>query len=414
MKVLFKKSYKLYFFIFFFSILLYLFSYMYGPERSDPLNRYAYILLFLSFILLFIRDLVNRNKLKIDPLFALLLVTFNVLLMIMSLLREDLIHALVFPVSQLMVLFVIYSLFNILQKNNLDINYTISVTFIVFGTVSFIFAIIAYAQGGLSLGPLSIYNPDEIRLTGWFGSPNYTSSVFGISLISILYLKTRIKNKHLVLNILLVLMVVGLLLTGSKGAWLAMLIALLFYYILRFNLQILKFKNIAYGGLVVTFLLLLAIYGLKILGFEEEQILFEIARIDSLEGQLDPNNPGGRGRVFYWTTAIDTFRNSDVHIMLFGQGTGGLTNVFGRSAHSGFLTTLINRGGILLGILLLILFYFYKVALQNRYLRYYSIYPITMMTYLVFKNITNNDFPSNGFTGLVFITVLLLVFFKRR
>ena len=73
------------------------------------------------------------------------------------------------------------------------------------------------------------------RIFSFFGNPNMTGAWFGNIILMIFYLKYINKDKRdsIIYNISIAIVVVALLLTESSGAFIALVVSILIYYILK-------------------------------------------------------------------------------------------------------------------------------------------------------------------------------------
>lgn len=228
-------------------------------------------------------------------------------------------------------------------------------------------------SGWLTVLLMMLYGDTSLnRLTvivnGNYQDPNYLSGFLIFSIIY--YLDELIKGKKTSALIKVVIFLYFVLLTGSRGGMIAILVSMVFYIFTWMHEQEFKIKS---------FLKIITIVIFVIIMFSEVmQLLPEsVSQRFSLEYSI---NDSGAGRFDIWKVLINNLTQFNIFRIFFGTGAGTVVySANGFVAHNLWIESLVEVGVI--GTSLLIGFYF--VYLKSAYkMKEYVIYA-SFIGYLV-------------------------------
>lgn len=210
----------------------------------------------------------------------------------------------------------------------------------------------------------------EGRIRSVFSSPNYLSLYITPIIFLVFYLFAEPKIKNYILYLSLLVLIAVTILTYSRGAWLAFLVALLFYIGLVIAKRVRRSRNIITAGFIAGVLLILFFitqgsYALNIIPNER------VTKSDDV-------------RIEVWKTSWEIGKKN----WLLGTGLSNFQNYFGEftkdkinypeyitphalTAHNVFLNIWLQAGllGLVSLIYLLILFFYYGYkGLRNNFL----------------------------------------------
>lgn len=195
------------------------------------------------------------------------------------------------------------------------------------------------------------------RITSTFVNPNPFGTY--LLILFLFYWGYSLREKKLFLNILSVVFLVALFLTGSRGAYLSLIVALPFIFIGFSKNEVKKnlFKTVLFfsGSLALTWLIM------YIAPIVQESLGLDVSLLDSLlrSGSLENSSTG---RFEFWKAAIRVF--AERPLTGFGLGTffqsyfigyGG-NQWYSRFAHNHYLQILAELG--IVGLILFMAFIF--------------------------------------------------------
>jgi len=356
---------------------------------------------------------IEVSTVKIRPFGIALYLIINLLTIIFALFSSDQStkSAFIMAGSQIVMILTFYNILKIYNFSKREYVVHVCNLFIIISVISAIFAYYVYTVGSISLGPLSIQQTYRTlyRLTGWYGSPNRTASVFCIASICIIYILSNrmlfnLNNKSkYILFAILILNILSLLLTGSRGSMIAFIFGLVTYILMKrtAGLSLARYSMI----IISVVLLIIAVFSsLSLLGIDRYLLDEEIIRYQTIDEQLY-----GRGRVDKWITAMEMYKNASSESLLFGHGIGTFIEEAGTSTHNGYLSFLIDRGLIILILLIGFIGYIFKIAFQYKDDLSINAFATAIFVQLLIKNFFNDTIPTVGFAGIAFLMSILLI-----
>jgi len=264
--------------------------------------------------------------------------------------------------------------------------------------------------GTIYFGPLQFDGGfDELsRVYGWFGSPNRLGALLGVSIISLFFKAFRQKNITKTNVVYFVILTVPLLLTGSRGSILSLIIALLLFLILNNKINLTKIFITIVPMVIIGSILLNTIS--ESYNFSYDDYLDQFIRIDQIDfARSEINNK-----------SMDLFSKQSTTSFLFGSGQGFAQASIKRSTHNGFVSVLLNSGILYLCFLIsLILITFgklyHKRNLGNRNTKISIFFLISLLFFLITREQTNNHgMLSSGIYNFIFIFILTQNFIKKN
>lgn len=137
--------------------------------------------------------------------------------------------------------------------------------------------------------------------------------------------------------------------TGKRGAFLAMGLVMIVYFLLPFS----ENGKAAKGNVFVRLIVFSAVFALIWIVINKAVGLYNLNIFDRLD-KMDED--GGSGRVDRWRLLLSLFgAESSVFQLLFGHGSGAVVNMIGGHAHNDFLEFYYNYG--IFAVLLYALFF---------------------------------------------------------
>lgn len=263
----------------------------------------------------------------------------------------------------IMLIFIIYSFFNIFISPNVSFFACLLFSVIFLGCIrrlkdDYLRVLLKYIIVAMVLSSvLSLFNMDKIvadyatsfgdvQRLAWKDS-NYTSFFIGVIVLMSLFYASRTSSKSIRngLYAVALLLLICLCLLISRGSIISLTIACLFY----FRNKIFSSKIISYGLL------------LGILGF----VLYDNGLFDGIIARFNSEDmEDGSGRTIIWSLGLNTFQNKGILTVLFGGGVGSANQMaflggIYFSPHNNFLEILYNFGiiGLVIFVLWWIVFY---------------------------------------------------------
>jgi len=165
--------------------------------------------------------------------------------------------------------------------------------------------------------------------------------------------------------------------------------------------------------IMIIFVSVLSIlYITPTLGYDNMVLEDFIFRTSEIEKKLDTFSQSGRyvGRLGIWNHAIQIFMHTTLMVKLVGNGGGEAMALMGYSTHNGFLKLLLEYGIISILLLLSLMFELFKGCARTSMVNASSSYIISLLTFILLKNMTNSHFPGATFLGTVFILIMIMIF----
>ncbi|VBB43637.1 membrane hypothetical protein [uncultured Desulfatiglans sp.] len=404
----------------YFLLFIFLWTYQEGIYRDKVFSIPGHAFLLFTVVSLLIINLKNKYVPKLDKKCIACFIIFNVWSSLLAVFEGEFLSAYVTGGGQILLFLCFYNfvIFYNLKKTEYVVHFINML--IILSVVSVMVALYVFAFGGFSLGMIKIQQPSfggGGRLTGWYGSPNNLAPVFAVAIIATLFKLSRqqyfllSKKWSIVYSIIIFINFIGLILTGSRGTWVAFAIGLMLFLILNFSKIISKPKNTIKILLSILSLSISTIILLSYIGYDLGSFMQQFVRPDKITAQLDFYNRGW-GRAYYWRESFELMRTADISTALFGYGLSGFMEIVNRSSHSGFLTVAVDRGLIALLLFLMLIYYLFKDSILNLKQSSIKFFSICLLTFLMIKNTTTVDIPWNTFPGIVFVMTLLLISMK--
>ena len=189
----------------------------------------------------------------------------------------------------------------------------------------------------------------SLMILGTPTDPNEYAGLFCIttSCSCIMLLKARKAKWKLILLLSIGIELYAVLMTGSRGALLSTLIALLATLFIAGKISI-KTMLLAFGTIIILMLFFV--------NWVLPNLPVDILKRLSIEALL---NDQGSGRSGIWIDALNQFCNGSVLNMLFGYGAGGIsagTSIVSTTMHNQFIQQLVNYGIIGFVLYVIVLF----------------------------------------------------------
>lgn len=401
----------LYLIVYTFSI--YALNYEFGEFRTSPYTLIGYGLFVICFGISILVLRSSGYKLNVEPVLFSVFLAFNFLSLLIFLINGQLINMIVMIGTQLMVFFSTIIMVNKYweQFATKFFNAILLLSFIILLT-----SFLAYLFGPLNFGFLSVSNEHTARLSGSFGSPNRTSSVFAIAILILLYIKSSQKYSfsNWYYYLIVIMFFIGLILTGSRGAWISFVISFLYLTYRYSNSKTIYISKVTVLFIFFTISVFLVVNILNLYGIDTKFYISEITRLETIENQIDFDREGS-GRAFYWRRTFELFIINEPISLLFGSGVGTLSQEIGKSAHSGYLNVLIDRGLISLLLFLMLILLSFWVSASNKSKNKKAYFLISsIILFCAIKNISNNDVPSNNYIGFIFVSCISIIVAKTK
>lgn len=253
----------------------------------------------------------------------------------------------------ILLIVIIFATENLSYKNKVIIDYCWIIVGIICAFI-FIFG---------ERGEVGEYGSREtLMILGTATDPNEFAAIFIITTSLSIYYIVNEKKKILrvVLLITVVMEIYAVLLSGSRGALMSVIFAIL--------IAVLKNLRISLRGFV-SLIMVFLIGGYLIIKYVIPMIPEDVLMRLTFEALLED---GGSGRSDLWIKAIDEVWNGSIFSMLFGYGQGGMV-VSARfinntsTMHNQLLQQLVNYGIIGLGLYLNLIFRVYQnIRIKNR------------------------------------------------
>lgn len=388
----------------------------YSPGRHDVYSVHAFFMLALYCSVLFIRIAMTDRHI-VNVRFGLCtLYIFALALLLASGVSYN--AAFLGAVNNFIYqLFFIALLILFASKTRWDA-YRLAIMFaqimLVFAVISAIGAYQLYFTGGVLLGPLYFRDNTWPQLYGWFQSPNFFINAISIGAISLVFLRGARKTSVNGFYILLLLLLITALLSGSKGGILALILSYLISYLIYLTFIpssvaiVNSFKLLSKILLVCLVLGALTVAYLNYIGVGTYWLTNSIIRIQSIST--------GTGRIGLWQNTLALIESSGVFELLFGRGNNYIINSTGVSTHNAHLKILVEYGLVCyLIITTVFLGVIYRaLKLANCYSVHLTLYLIALMLYAWIRSFFNSGLFSMGLTGLSFIVCVFLVSFRTH
>ncbi|WP_181884505.1 O-antigen ligase family protein [Neobacillus piezotolerans] len=184
-----------------------------------------------------------------------------------------------------------------------------------------------------------------IAINGVYQDPNYLTGFFIFPIIYYLDDFTKKKNKLSIIKMIVFLVFV--LLTGSRGGLMAIIVSILFYSLMRMKDVKKRFSSIAILSVLISIL------GL-IFNFVLNMMPESVANRYDIAFTL---RDGGADRWEIWESVINNYRQSPIFNQIFGWGAGTIRyfTYNGNVAHNIWVESLMEIG--IFGVFILFVFY---------------------------------------------------------
>lgn len=396
-------------------ILIYLFSFSLGEQRVGLYTNYAYMLGTL-FAVIFMFYLFKKRYIHVYYELFYIFILIQIATLVFGFINGGLSTAIVNSGHQMMFFIVFIGLVKLYKLDEISAVNILSEFIIIVSTLSLVFGFYGYIFGNFSFGPFKydVTGRSLFRMRGWYSSANYLGPVLALGSVTIMYklfsISLKNNNQWLKINyiLLLIITVIGLILTGSKGSYLAFIggvfILLLSYS--EFKLSMVK-KTITWvTATFISFWVIL--YSLSLLGIDLIIVADEIVRMDSLDRNLE-----GGERIGLYIAALNILSESSLRDLLFGHGFTHFFNEVGLAAHSGYIEVLIERGLIIFVLLMLMLFILVHKSFKLYKIQKIGAFYLALLVVIILKNFTNMEFPSNNFPGIILIFITAIFTMKN-
>lgn len=376
-----------------------------GYSSNTIYSIYTYVILCvllvsLSTIILFkYKFSIERLKIQIDKIIVLKFYLLMFFMLFSSLLNPNSFRQLsVIVLWNSMVFIVLFLIFKflIIERTNKILIFSKAV--ILFGLISVVLAILSFFYGRLSLGPIEIIqNLNYPRLHGWFGNPNRSGSIFAICAILISYIWCNVcRPLKFICFAIFFLLVLGLILSGSRGALLAFITSLT-TFVFFVNLKKYRLKKTwlkLYGAFLGITIFI--IVGYDLFDFQREfYSVFQRSR--SLE------------RINIWQDVISLSSDTSIVNLLFGHGYGYIPSNLGSTAHNGYLQWFVEYGLIFTVVMVLLIVYVFIIIIREiirgRNIKDNSLL-LSILVFLTIRDLFTHSILQVRFEGFIFLALL--------
>ncbi|MFA9457608.1 O-antigen ligase family protein [Halalkalibacter sp. AB-rgal2] len=199
------------------------------------------------------------------------------------------------------------------------------------------------------------------RLYGWLGNPNVLGNMLGIAIVSCIFNMNR-STKRKIYYLIVILLTVSLIMTGSKGAIISTSCGIIIYFLTLNKFNIIKFiKNSRKFVMLSISISIFLIIGFNlmdnIIGLNLEVYVERVIKLGEDESS----------RFQLWGDGLYIFNQANLLEILFGHGRNYYMRNVGASAHNTYVELLVDYGLVVLLILLLLtLITVYKVAILDK------------------------------------------------
>lgn len=225
-----------------------------------------------------------------------------------------------------------------------------------------------------------IYNIDNINrnkilfLNGYYDPNLLSASLIPALLIATYYTISKDKNKYFRITcfISFLLVLLSIIITGSRGSLIAALVGIIFLlFPMLKNSQ--STKNIVHSKFKISILLIgIGVFICAIIYLVPQETL---TRFNPVRLMMD----GGSARIQIWSKALNIFLNSNLIKIIFGFGTGTFKYIAGTNivqadgwvsaniaSHNIFIRVLFENGFLGLFILILIFYFLIITFIKNK------------------------------------------------
>lgn len=389
--------------------LFFLFSFSLGEDRLALYSNLGYMVGSSAFGLSLLY-ILKINRLQVNHKIWNLFFMIQIFTIVFGLLNEKLLESFVNPGHQLIFFGIFITVINFYKLDFEGATIFLMKFIIITSTISLIYAVIGFLLGNFSVGPFifEVVPKNMARLYGWYDSPNYLGPVIAIGAMCLLFFIVNRQKFSLafvykvVFIVLFVFHVIGLVLTGSKGSYLAFILGLPFLFIGRIKFGLSLFINIVFAAvfLIATYYIVASV--LLSMGVDNAYFLEELIRMDSVEHNME-----GGDRIGYHITALEMLSDANVFNLFFGFGIGHFIETMGHSSHSGIIEVVIGRGLILFIMMYWMIVLLIKKAYSVKTKNIGGLY-IAIIISIIVKNFTNVEFPSNNFSGIILVFIIAI------
>lgn len=217
--------------------------------------------------------------------------------------------------------------------------------------------------GRFSFSPEGIEN---FRLISFHDSSNYAGLAIAYGIISLCYLKFRIKDfNSFIFFISLFFLIVSLFATGSRGSLVLATLGLVIFY----NTNLFKISKYIKREFFVGIFLLICILIIVNRFFNLSDFLVSFDRVlDRFQSLKDLDSLNHDPRALFFKAGIDKFWDASFFEIVFGFGNGAYQFYFGRSPHNSYLAILFDFG-LLTFLLLVMLIGYVSIVYIRKFIR---------------------------------------------
>jgi len=254
----------------------------------------------------------------------------------------------------------------------------------------------------LSIFDLELSQIEPGRLSGWMRSANHFSTFIGIALL-FEWFKFQINGKKTIFGLIkLFLFIVTIILSGSRGALLSVIITLIILTFFSFRKMRLKDLVKSYWWIIIPI-----IFGSLFLNIILESIGYSYSFFNESVLRSEQNITEDE-RSNIWEHTILNWLKGDFFDKFFGFGREMSGELAGRSTHNSYITLLVEYGITYVVFYLFLIFKLFKklVALikhDNTFLMLVSI-----LLYLFLRSLTNNVLGGIGINQILFNLIIIV------
>lgn len=331
-----------------------------GDFPTGSIKQGVVLLLLISLIYGF-RNNISKSLVP-KPITFLYLIIFNTLGIITTLLTTDVLIGFITLIG-LNIYFILYYINS--YRLSLSIQHLIEFNKIAItsGIIMNLFALVINLP--LTIHQFSILFYGRVRIYGIFQQPNLFATVCFIILVATFInfkLSTSKKSKRNYI-IIFISTLIGLILSDSRGALIALIIFIGTHYFMKF---LYKFEFITR--------FLLSIITIIFLIFVLPKINYIINQ--NLSSSYDNYNYLTSGRLGNWETIFNNLKSDKLHYYLgYGLSSGDEGPLFriGMTSDNGYLIWIFQAGIISLCLIILLLLNIFRVNFKNKSLKYITV-----------------------------------------
>ena len=283
-------------------------------------------------------------------------------------------------------------LFTLIKRRFHENNYgerLILKSIVAFAIASGIFACYVFLKSGTEFNIFGLKIQQNIwtatRIHGFLGEPTSLGCVIALALTIQLSHQEKPSLRGIAISLLLLVL---LILTGSRNGIVSLLFALSVCYVIQiFRRPFISRRYLLF--FVVLLLIAICVFYNMYQKYEAELSYYFLRGMNNEESRL-----------YVWSRVIDLMQDKSLITLVFGSGFGSLSNIY-QSAFNNYLQFFYDFG--IIGSLVIIIFYLWLYSNINNDLLGIRIF-FLFLAFLIFIS----WFPTDGYNGLILCMAYLI------